>query len=59
MDGWTDDGQVFYFTGTGQVGDKVFEAPHQENGRVRDHVANGDAIRLLRYYRKECRPVCQ
>lgn len=52
LDGWTTDGTAFYFTGTGQRGDQRFEAPFAENGRVRDHVANGDHVRLLRYIGK-------
>lgn len=51
-DGWGVADSAFYFTGTGQVGDQRFEAPNSENGRVRDHHANGDAIRLLRYVGK-------
>ena len=47
-DGWASDG-AFYFTGTGQYGDQRFEAPNAENGRVRDHKAAGDRLRLLRY----------
>ena len=34
------------------MGDQRFEAPNSENGRVRDHAANGDRIRLLRYVGK-------
>jgi hypothetical protein len=52
VDGWTADGDAFYFTGTGQLGDQVFGRPLFENGRVRDHVANGDRIRLLKYVGK-------
>jgi hypothetical protein len=52
LNGWTANGSVFYYTGSGQRGDQVFDSPHVENGRVRDHVANGDAIRLLRYLAK-------
>src|SRR5690348_2557771 len=52
QDGWTSDASAFYFTGTGQRGDQQFDAPFAENGRVRDHVANGDRIRLLRYVAK-------
>jgi hypothetical protein len=51
-DGWTSDGSTFFFSGTGVEGDQQFGAPLQENGRVRDHVANGDRIRLLKYLGK-------
>lgn len=51
-DGWTADGSAFYFSGTGQFGDQRFGVPNAENGRVRDHLANGDAVRLLRYVGK-------
>jgi len=51
-DGWTPAGDAFYFSGLGQEGDQSFEAPYQENGRLRDHVANGDHVRLLRYVGK-------
>lgn len=47
-DGWSTDG-AFYFAGTGQVGDQRFGAPNSENGRIRDHAANGDRLRLLKY----------
>lgn len=47
-DGWTEDGTAFYYSGTGQEGDQVFAAPHIENKRVRDHIATGDHVRLLR-----------
>ncbi len=47
-DGWARDG-TFNFSGTGQTGDQRFGAPHHENGRIRDHRANGDHLRLLRY----------
>lgn len=49
LDGWTESGSHFYFSGTGQEGDQGFEVPYQENGRLRDHAANGDRVRLLRY----------
>ena len=52
LDGWTTDGTAFYFTGTGQRGDQRFESPNAENGRVRDHLTNGEHIRLLRYVSK-------
>lgn len=53
-DGWDDDrGTSFSFSGTGQRRDQTFEAPHAENGRVRDHAANGDRLRLLRYEDKK------
>lgn len=48
-DGWDTGGAAFYFTGTGQVGDQRFDSRNSENGRLRDHEANGDHIRLLRY----------
>lgn len=51
-DGWASDATAFYFTGTGQVGDQRFVAPNSENGRVRDHIGNGDRLRLLRYVGK-------
>lgn len=51
-DGWTRDHSSFYFTGTGQFGDQQFGPPFGENGRLRDHLANGDHVRLLRYVRK-------
>lgn len=49
VDGCAPDGSAFYYTGTGQEGDQEFDAPLIENGRVRDHVQNGDRDRLLRY----------
>lgn len=51
-DGWTPDGAAFYFSGTGQEGDQLFEAPYAENGRVRDHALDGAHVRLLRYMAK-------
>jgi hypothetical protein len=51
-DGWALDGQTFFFSGTGREGDQQFEHPTSENARVRDHVANGDHVRLLRYLGK-------
>jgi hypothetical protein len=51
-DGWSTSCDAFYFSGTGQVGDQRFEAPNAENGRVRDHVRNGDALRLVKYVGK-------
>lgn len=51
-DGWTADGGAFYFSGMGQEGDQRFAVPYAENGRVRDHAATGDHIRLLRYVAK-------
>lgn len=48
-DGWTRDGETFYFSGTGVERDQSFDHPHSENGRVRDHASNGDHVRLLRY----------
>lgn len=50
-DGWTPTGDAFYFAGTGQRGEQTFDAPLQENGRLRDHVKNGHRVRLLRYIR--------
>jgi hypothetical protein len=47
-DGWTADGTGFYWSGMGVEGDQRFTSPHGENGRVRDHVANGDRVRLLK-----------
>jgi hypothetical protein len=46
-DGWSDEG-IFYFTGTGQSGDQDFGGLTSENGRVRDHKAKGDRLRLLK-----------
>lgn len=51
-DGWNERGDAFHFSGTGVEGDQRFGFPHQENVRVRDHAANGDQIRLLRYVGK-------
>lgn len=51
-DGWTAAGDAFYFTGTGQYGDQVFESPLAENGRLRDHHVTQDRVRLLRYVGK-------
>lgn len=51
-DGWSRSGDAFYFSGTGQVGDQRFGAPNAENGRIRDHEDNGDALRLLKYVGK-------
>jgi hypothetical protein len=51
-DGWSSTSDAFYYSGTGQVGDQRFEAPTVENGRVRDHEAKRDHLRLLRYVAK-------
>lgn len=51
-DGWTPEGDAFYFSGLGQEGDQSFDPPYQENGRLRDHATNGDHVRLLRYVGK-------
>lgn len=51
-DGWTADGSAFFFSGLGQEGDQSFDAPYQENGRVRDHATTGNRLRLLRYVGK-------
>jgi hypothetical protein len=52
VDGWTETGDAFYFSGTGQEGDQHFDAPYTENRRLRDHVSTGDSVRLLRYVAK-------
>lgn len=51
-DGWTPEGDAFYFSGLGQDGDQGFDAPYQENGRLRDHAMHGDHVRLLKYLGK-------
>lgn len=38
------DRRAFYFSGAGQFGDQGFDATNAENGRVRDHKADGHAF---------------
>jgi hypothetical protein len=49
-DGWADG--AFYFSGMGQKDSQQFGGRTPENGRVRDHVRNGERLRLLRYLQK-------
>lgn len=50
-DGWTEDGDTFFFTGMGQYGDQEFGGDCPENGRLRDHLLNGERVRLFEHVR--------
>ena len=46
QDGWSDDGSIYYYTGSGQTGDQDLEAP-RHNGRLLRHSENGDEVLLF------------
>lgn len=46
QDGWSEDGQVYYYTGAGQYGDQDIEDP-QHNGRLLRHSENGNEVLLF------------
>ena len=46
QDGWSEDGQLYYYTGAGQYGDQDIEDP-QHNGRLLRQSENGNKVLLF------------
>lgn len=46
QDGWSEDKNIYYYTGAGLRGDQELEAP-MHNGRLLRHIENGDEVLLF------------